>query len=401
MINITINNESNVVNLINGYYSLVLSDFPSGNYTVKLELLNDTYVTDIIEKNFTINIKSSQIIANDFIAYYNGGNNYEIILKDNEGNPISNKEVFFTINNRTFKKTTNSEGIVSMSITLPIGNYSVDIVFMGDNSFINSSSHKNIVVKGTILLPENKDYLFNTQYSLKLLNKDGNPLNNTNVIIKVNNIEYNKKTDVNGFILLNIEFNPGIYALSIVNPINGEKSNDVVTVIPRIINNQDLIMYFGYGKTYSVRIYGDDGNPVGADEIVNIKVNGKLSKIKTDKNGFASYKINLNPKTYTVSAEYKGYSVYNKITVKPVLTAKNISKKKSKKIKFSAKLVNGNGKGLKGKKIVFKFKGKTYKVKTNSKGIAKLTLKKLKIGKYKITTKYGKSTIKNTIKIRK
>lgn len=400
-INISINNESTIVNLINGQYSLVLSDLASGNYTVKVELLNNTYVTDKIEKNFTINIKSSQIIANDFIAYYNGGNNYDVILKDIEGNPISNKDVFFTINNRTYKKTTNDKGIASLSITLPSGNYSVDISFMGDNSFINSSSHKNILVKGTILLPQNKNYLFNTQYSIKLLNKDGNPLNNTNIIIKVNDIEYNKTTDVNGLILFNIEFNPGNYVLSIINPVNGEKSNDVITVIPRIVNNQDLIMYFGYGKTYSVRIFGDDGNPAGAGEIVNIIVNGKLNKIKTDKNGFAYYKIKLNPKTYTISAEYKGYSVSNKITVKPVLTAKNISKKKSKKIKFTAKLVNGNGKPVKGKKIVFKFRGKSYKIKTNSKGIAKLTLKKLKVGKYKITTKYGKSTIKNTIKIRK
>ena len=84
-----------------------------------------------------------------------------------------------------------------------------------------------------------------------------------------------------------------------------------------------------------------------------------------------------------------------------MLTAKNISKKKAKKVKFSAKLVNSKGKAVKGKKITFKIKGKTYKVKTNKKGQATLTLKNLKVGKYKITTKYGKSTIKNTIKIKK
>ena len=144
----------------------------------------------------------------------------------------------------------------------------------------------------------------------------------------------------------------------------------------------------------------DNGNPASG-QYVTLKINGKNVKIKSDANGYISFKITLSPKTYTVTAEYKGFKVSNKIVVKPVLTAKNISKKKSKKIKFNAKLVNGKGKALKGKKITFKIKGKTYKVKTNKKGIATLVLKNLKVGKYKVTTKYGKSTIKNTIKVKK
>ena len=400
-IDIVVNNQSNVVKLINGKYSLILDNLESGNYTVKVNILNDTYVTDLIEKNFTINIKASQIIADDFIAYYNGGNNYNIILKDVNGNPISNKEIFFTVNNRIFKKLTNDEGIASISITLPIGNYSVDITFMGDNNYINSSSQKNITVKSTIIPSETKNYLLNTQYSLKLLNNDGDPLNGTEIKITLNGVDYFKTTDENGIISINIDLNSGKYLLSIVNPINGEKFNDIVNVVPRITDNKNVVMYFGNGQKYKVRIFDDDGNPCGAGELVTVKINGKSHQIKTDKNGFASYKITLKPKTYTISAKYKGFSVSNKITVKPVLTAKNISKKKSKKIKFSAKLVNGKGKALKGKKITFKFKGRTYKIKTNSKGIAKLTLKKLKVGKYKITTKYGKSTLKNTIKIKK
>ena len=97
----------------------------------------------------------------------------------------------------------------------------------------------------------------------------------------------------------------------------------------------------------------------------------------------------------------KGYKVENNIVVKPILTAKNISKKKSKTIKFNAKLVNVKGKAWPKKVIKFKFKGKTYKVKTNSRGVATLSLKNLKVGKYTIFSIYGKSKIKNTVKIKK
>ena len=160
-------------------------------------------------------------------------------------------------------------------------------------------------------------------------------------------------------------------------------------------------MYFSDGAFYKVRVVGIDGKIVGSGVIVKIKVNGKTYKIKTNKYGYALFKINFKPGKYIITAEYNSYKVSNKINVKALLTAKNISKKKSKKIKFSSKLVNNKGKALNGKKITFKFKGKIYKAKTNKKGIATITIKNLKVGKYTITSIWNKFAIKNTIRIKK
>ena len=90
-----------------------------------------------------------------------------------------------------------------------------------------------------------------------------------------------------------------------------------------------------------------------------------------------------------------------------VLVMKNISKKKAKKIKFSAKLVNKNGKILKKKKVTFKIKGKKYTAKTNKNGVAKVTIKKkvikkLKKGKkYTVKITYLKKTISKEITVKK
>ena len=92
-----------------------------------------------------------------------------------------------------------------------------------------------------------------------------------------------------------------------------------------------------------------------------------------------------------------------------VKAPKKVSKK-AKKLILSAKL-KINGKLAKGKKLTFKFKGKTFKVKTNKKGVAKLTikskvlkklLKKVKAGKkVKYQVSYGKKTVKKTLKVKK
>ena len=59
------------------------------------------------------------------------------------------------------------------------------------------------------------------------------------------------------------------------------------------------------------------------------------------------------------------------------------------------------GKRIAGKMLTFKIKGKTYYAKTNKKGIATITIKlNLKVGKYKIKTTYGKTTISNKIFIK-
>lgn len=173
-----------------------------------------------------------------------------------------------------------------------------------------------------------------------------------------------------------------------------------VTKKPLLIGAKNYSVYYGTTVKYKVKAVDIYGKAV-AGKYVTFKVNGKTKKVKTTKSGYATYSVKLKAGTYTIKTTFNGYSISKKITFKPTLIAKNLSKKKSKTTKFTVKLVNKNGKILKSKKITFKFKGKKYTAKTSKKGIATLTLKNLKVGKYTITSSYGGCTIKNTIKIKK
>ena len=115
----------------------------------------------------------------------------------------------------------------------------------------------------------------------------------------------------------------------------------------------------------------------------------------------------MKVKTYTVTAEYKGVKVSNKVTIKHVIKANNVNVKKSKNVnKIKVKTYKVNGKFLNGKKLILKLKNKKIKAKINKKGVAtfkvkKSVLTKLKVGKkYKYTVTFGKdkATKKLTIK---
>ena len=180
-----------------------------------------------------------------------------------------------------------------------------------------------------------------------------------------------------------------------------------IDYIPKISGNRDLTMDYGSSAIYKVRVYGTNGNIV-IGEFIIFKINGKSFKVKTDKNGFASLKITEIPKNYVITVEYGKIKVSNKITVKQILKANNIKiKKSSKKLTLKATLKSSKGKAIKNKKITFKFNGKTYKAKTNSKGIAKVVLKKSIIKKLKVNKKYQlkivyvKDVIKKIVSVKK
>lgn len=185
-----------------------------------------------------------------------------------------------------------------------------------------------------------------------------------------------------------------------------------IEVINPITAKDTAVIYSASGK-YQATINDINGNAVTSGKVTFYILDGKKQILKKEadiKNGIAtlSYKITQGVKTYKIKTVYNKASVTKKLIVKHVVSLKTIKVKKSaKKVTIQANLAKLNGKYLKNKKVTFKFNGKTYTAKTNSKGVAKVTikntvLKKLKVGK-KITYQatYMKDTVKKTVKVLK
>ncbi|WP_405265863.1 C1 family peptidase [Methanobrevibacter sp.] len=395
-INLKVNEEEYVYSTTESYVLCELTGLKKGIYDYVVELDSPIYEADDLTGSFTINHQNTKIEAFDASIYYGGG--YSAVLKDESGIIIANRDVYLTVNGQTTKGRTDGKGMVVFNVAVPAGSYGAKISFIGDDDYIKSSKNVNLAVKSTIEFSSNT-YTLNSKYLATLRDSSGKLLINKKIDVIFNGVSYSLISDGKGQISLNVKLSPGTYTVKITNPVTGETNSQNINVIKRITQNKGLTAYYGAGKSYKVKVVDDYGKAVKGLK-VTFKIKGKKYYAYTDKKGYASLKITQKPGTYTITAEYKGYKVSNKIKVKSTIVTRDIKVKKSKTIKFKAKLLNSKGKILKNKKIKFKFKGKTYKVKTNKKGIAVLKItKKYKKGKYTVTSRYGKLSIKNKIRI--
>ena len=141
----------------------------------------------------------------------------------------------------------------------------------------------------------------------------------------------------------------------------------------------------------------------------NIKViiNRQTYNKVTDKNGMATLKIKLESGTYSVSTVFDGTNGYESktvnstVTVKSTIKCSDFAKYYKNRSTFPARFYDSTGKLLKNTAVKFKLDSKTTSVKTNSKGVARLTVD-LKPANYTVTVKNTKTTekIKRTITIK-
>ncbi|PWB87809.1 C1 family peptidase [Methanobrevibacter thaueri] len=394
----TIDDVPYTVDITNGTATLI-EEFSMGKHNVSA-VFNSIYYYNSSRtfQEFDVSIIGTKIT----LAIDNDYNPVVMWVKvtDQYGNAMDIGNVTFIVDDTPY--TVNvTRGIAQFTHCFKdLGLNNVYVTYNGIEDYYDSSnSSANLTVMTTILSNDDTK-TYNSRYSFTLLDNYGIPLRDTRVLVTIGSNNYEVITDGNGVGNVVITLSPAVYSVKITNPLNGDVRVQSIKVVKRITGNNDLTVYYDAGKYFKVRVFDDNGN-VSKNVKVTFTINNKKYTRTTDNNGYASFMVSLNPGKYTINAEYNGFKVSNKITVKTTLVTKNIKVKKGKTIKFTAKLVNKNGKILKNKKITFKFKGKTYKVKTNKKGKAILKItKKYKKGKYTIKTSYGKLQIKNKIRIK-
>ena len=410
---LTVNVSSKDYNqeVIGGKAIVNIPDLNPGTYTAHITYSGDDKYERINFKDAILNIDKLPSSISVSAADINVGDSAVVNITTS----ISSGKVTVTVNKKDYDVTvTNYIGQLTIP-GLAEGSYNVTAKYLGDDIYNYSSNTTAFSVlrvqipidNETITIPDSAD---TTSYSINL------PKDATGTLtVNVDGVPYTA-TLINGKATVNIpELTVGSHNITVSYSGDAKYSPIVKSVIvnktapvhvPVIkLTGSNLNMLYTSGKYFKVRLTSD-GNAL-AGKTVKITINGKTYSRTTDKNGYASLKISLPPKTYKVKATYGNLTVNKKVVVKSIITAKNVNAKKSAKtVKIKVTLKKVNGKYLKNKKVTLKFNKKTFKAKTNKKGVVTFTIKKNVYKKLKAKKKYtyqviyAKDKVKKTIKFK-
>ena len=407
---VTVDGIDYTCDVVNGKASVNVSELSNGSHNITVSYSGDSKYAPI-SKSAVVNVtkdgpveKSSvgiEISVSDITLGEDAV--IDVVFSDNVTG-----EVTITVDSKDYEAVIdNNKASVTVS-GLAVGEYDVVAKYVGNDYYkesVNSTGFKVLKVDipvgdETIVIPESGE-----EYSISL------PADATGTLtVTVDGIDYTCDV-VNGKASVNVpKLSGGSHNITVAYSGDSKYSpiikTSTVTVPVVKLTGYDLSMLYTSGKYYKIRLTKDSKG--FANQTVKIVINGKTYTRTTDANGYASVKISLPPKTYAVTAVYGELKAKNKVVVKTIITAKNINAKRSAKtVKVSVTLKKVNSKYLKNKKVTLKFNKKTFKVKTNKKGVATFTIKnsvykKLKTGKkYTYQVIYLKNTVKKTIKFKK
>ena len=394
-ITVSVNGKDYTVPIKDGKATISIPNLGDGNYTVDVKYSGDNNY-EPVEKSLNATVEKAIIVsAPDVTKYFKGSERFVVTVTDNKGTYLSNKTVVIVINGVTYTKTTNVNGTTSIALGLNSGVYNVTVTV--DNETSNAVVTILSTVNGTDVV---KVYRNGTQYYATFRDSEGNYLKEGTVVkFNINGVMYERKiSGSEGLAKLNLNLGQGTYVLTAMNPVTRENAANNITIISRLIENSDITKYYKNATQYTVKVIGDDGNPVGAGETVTFNINGVMYNRQTNASGIAKLNLNLPAGDYIITGEYKNCKVSNKIKILPVLSAKDISMKYRDGSKFVATLVDGQGKPFAGQTVQFNVNGVFYNRVTDSSGQAKLNIN-LMAGKYIITSSYNGANIANTITI--
>ena len=347
------------------------------------------------------------------------GENFTITLKDNETNELlSGKNLTVTFNGKTYNKTTDSKGTITLTLNDKVGTYTINVNFAGDESYSGTSKSFSVsVVKiSTSFVNSGKYVTKGKTYSVTLKDKHSKVLANKTVKLTLNGKTYNKTTNAKGVVSITVNGKVGkSYTLSykFAGDSDYKASSGSVSIKVRLATN---IVGSGSrivkGSSYKVTLKDANGKVLTKKKIV-FTFNGKTYNRTTNSKGYTTLYINsASGKTYNLSYKYGGSSYHAPYSNEVSLYIKNKTAfvKKYNSVTrgtyYSVSLKDVNGQLLANKKVVVTYRKKTYNLTTNAKGVASLRIYSPAGNTYKYSykfngdSKYGPSSGSVNLKIK-
>ena len=223
----------------------------AGKYTININATDKLPLADITPQ--TLYVKGS-VDINIEIADAIYPNATVMISSQADGN------YNVSVNNITYNVTVSNNSGKVVITGLNVGNYTVNVTFCGNGIFDVNTNSTTVNVKSSIASHSMKrGYNSCADFNATFYDSKGSVLNNTSVQFKIGSAVYDVISDSNGVATLNIKLNSGTYTVTSINPVTGEAVENTLTIISSLKSDGGVEMYYLDGSTYSVRVYGGDG----------------------------------------------------------------------------------------------------------------------------------------------
>ena len=372
-----------------------------GNYIITVIHPNGQMISNnivIIPANIVITSNTTILVGND--------KKYTVTLKTVGGSPVSSAEVYFYINNNRYVVVTNELGEATLDLSsLPLGEYTIEIVFAGDYRFNSANASDNLLLINSTTILDGEDIVIEYQdgstFDVYLTDLEGNPLVGETIIFQINGVTYKVVTDENGKASFDCRnLTPGIYNITYSYSTKGQPDynnlSSTITVTKQTvdISGDDIVLLPGDGSYFEVLVTSKDGTPL-SNVAVDIIINGVTYSRYTDENGIARLQINLGIGYYDVYYAvtddlYSANNGSNKILVNgSIMTSNETSVNFGSDSYFTVKITDAYGRPIVGATIRFVISnGETLYAVTDENGIARISLSDLPIGDYNISYFY-------------
>ena len=393
-------------------------DLLPGKYVAKVQFNEDSiYLGSSVSSNVVVNKLATALTVGDINIVYGDSANLIITLKDRNNAVLKGKDISVNLNGKDYVVKTGNDGKVALPVDLLPGKYVAKIKFNEDNIYLASSVSSNIVVNkvATVLTAGDINITYGDSANLIITLKDtkGNASSGKIILININDKDYFTTTDNNGEATLPIDLLPGKYAAKIrfgedeIYLSSFADASIVVDKVDTVLSANNVNMVYDDSKNLVVTLTDSKGNAL-LGKSVTITLNDDVYTKKTNAKGQVVLSVDEPASKYNARISFAGDDIYKSsghtsgVTVNKAASKINASAKafkaKSKSKKLTVTLKNKN-RVIKNVIVKLTVNKKTYKVKTNSKGVAVFAIKLTKKGKYNAVYKFdGNSNFKSSTK---
>ena len=414
-----------------------------GTHSVELEDDNGEVVSTKVTTNLTITKAKIEITIDPFKEYYGTNKNVTIhVVETTTGEGVSGTILHLYMpqtSDKDYYIQTDSNGTGRIGVKGLVGGTYNLTVSNNDTKNVENAQDKGtitIVPVAVTVSTSSKTMYYDTGSTAKITVKNkstGKAVSGVYVLVQLytgsKHTDYIFQTNSKGVVEFSAPLGVGKHKM-VVSTADTRYSGSSVTKYITVkkasakLSAPKVTAYYKQGKTFTVKLTNTKNSKAIYGAKVNIRVFVSSTRYynyvgQTGADGKLKLTIDLKPGTYKVqvlpgeSKNYTAKKISSKIVVKKAptkLTPKKLTAKKGASKYFKVTVKNTKTKKIiKGVKVKVKvYTGKSYKtytIKTNSKGIAKLNVKSLKVGTHKVVVtsankycvaKSAKSSIKIT-----